>query len=231
MRRAIFFITFTIFLCGVKSTFFFTMKFIPFFFLVFLGFSFQSCSDSRWDIDTSDIEYSGEIHRLDTALFSDGKPITSDKLLALRSTYGEFLNMYLTDIMRVGMIDNPMTAGLFNRFLMDPTWKDLEKVIEEKHPNLDAESHQLERAFKRYAVIFNEDTLPKIIAYNSGFNVGIYPTSRYLGIGLEWYSGGDLEIMDRLPPDLFPQYKRDRMQPRFLVPNALRGWLFVKNKS
>lgn len=208
------------------------MKFTSFYFLLILGFLFQSCSHSRWDVDTSDVLYNGTILRLDTALFSNGGvPVTSDRLIALKSTYGDFLNMYLTDIMRVGPMDNPMTAGILNQFLMDPTWKDLEKVIEEKHPNLDSESNQLERAFKSYAVIFKEDTLPKIIAYNSGFNVGVYPTRAYLGVGLEWYSGGDLKIMDRLPPDLFPQYKRDRMQPRFLVPNALRGWLFVKHKS
>lgn len=188
------------------------------------------CTDSRWEIDTSKIEYDGTMHRLDKALFSK-KPITSAGLEALKSEYGDFLNMYLVNIMQVGPVDNPMTAGLLNDFLTDPTWVGLEKIIQKKHPNLASESKQLEKAFKRYAVFFDETQLPKIIAYNSGFNVGIYPTPGYLGIGLEWYSGSELDIMNRLPPTLFPQYQRDKMKPKYLVPNALKGWLKVKYKD
>lgn len=187
-----------------------------------------ACSDSRWKADTDSISYDGTIHRLDEAVFNSGKPIPADSLVALRGEYGDFLDAYLVDIMRVGPADNPMTAELFNRFLTDPTWQQLQKVIEEKHPNMNSESDRLETAFKRFGWFFGESRLPKLIAYNSGFNVGIYPTDQYLGMGLEWYSGGDLKILNRLPPDLFPQYKRDKMAPRFLVPNALKGWLMVR---
>ena len=55
--------------------------------------------------------------------------------------------------------------------------------------------------------------------------MGIYPDATNLGIGLEWYSGNDLEILNRLPPDLFPQYKRDKMMLEFMTINALKGWL------
>src|SRR5690606_24523461 len=50
----------------------------------------------------------------------------------------------------------------------------------------------------------------------------------WIGVGLEWYSGDDLPIIKRLPPDLFPKYKTEVMQPKYLVPNAVKGWLMVR---
>lgn len=204
-----------------------TIRVLSIFFVLLV---FQSCTDSRWQVDTSSVNYSGEIMRLDRELFSN-RPINPEYLQSLTPKYGEFLNNYLTDIMRVGKVNNPMTAELFNRFLTDPTWIGLQEIIEKHYPDLDSESARLENAFKHYAILFKQKQLPQIVAYNSGFNVGIYPTHDYLGIGLEWYSGGDLDILDRLPPDLFPQYKRDKMKPEYLVPNALKGWLFVEHQS
>jgi len=189
---------------------------------------FQSCNDSKWKADISNVDYNSEIGRLDLDVFNLGSDLNHDQLMDLKGKYDGFLNVYLTQIMQVGEVENPMTASLFQRFVTDPNWIELQEIIEEKHPNLDEQSADLEKAFKRYSVLFNESDLPEIVAYNSGFNVGIYPDKEFLGIGLEWYSGNDLKIFDRLPPDLFPQYKRDKMMPEFMTINALKGWLFVK---
>ena len=190
-----------------------------------------SCTESRWEADTSSIDYKGEILRLDQNLFVYENGISQDELLELKEKYGDFLNIYMTRIMQIGSIENPMTANLFSRFLADADWRELQDVINRKHPDLNKESAELENAFKRYAVLFKETGLPQITAYNSGFNVGIYPDSMNLGIGLEWYSGNDLDILNRLPPDLFPQYKRDKMMPEFMTINAFKGWLYYRYQN
>lgn len=189
---------------------------------------FASCTDSRWKTDTSSIEYSGEILRLDRDLFAYESGISQEELLALNGKYGDFLNTYMVEVMQLGVVENPMTANLYSRFLADVEWQELQEIINKKHPNLKKESAELENAFKRYAVLFQETELPQITAFNSGFNVGIIPNATNLGIGLEWYCGNDLEILNRLPPDLFPQYKRDKMMPEFMTINALKGWLYFK---
>lgn len=189
---------------------------------------FQSCNDSRWNADTSEVDYNGEIHRLDKTVFSLGDNMDQSNLVALQGEFDGFLNIYLKQIMQVGEAENAMTASLFQRFVTDPNWIELQSLIESKYPNLDKESAELENAFKRYAILFNDSNLPTLVAYNSGFNVGIYPDKEFLGIGLEWYCGNDLGIFNRLPPDLFPQYKRDKMMPEYMTINALKGWLFVK---
>ncbi len=190
-----------------------------------------SCDDSRWEVDTDGIEYDGEILRLDKELFDYQTTLDAERLTALEKTYGPFLDVYLMDIMQIGRHDNAMTPGLLGRFVGDRVWQELQKDIERIHPSLELEQDQLSEGFKRYGSFFNADTLPQVIAYNSGFNIGVYPSAEYLGIGLEWYSGSDLDVIDRLPPDMFPQYKRDAMQPSYLVPNALKGWILVKHQE
>lgn len=207
------------------------MKIFSFYAFLLLVIILSSCQNDRWDVDVSDLSYDQEILRLDQAVFELDVRSEENTLLMLRDTYGEFLDIYLEEIMRVGPVDNPMTGPLLSQFTSDPNWRTLQNDIDKKHPNMDVESDNLGAALKRYSKHFNVDSLPKLVAYNSGFNVGVYPSSRWLGIGLEWYSGTELPILKQLPPEMFPQYKRDKMNPDYLCTNALKGWLMVKHQS
>ncbi len=207
------------------------MKFsihICFILLVFIGFA---CSSDRWEVDTTAVNYSSQIARLDEDIFAVNPDRAFEEITALQEPYGKFLEIYFRDIMQSGNPDNTMSAQLLMRFTTDPKWEELQRDIETRFSDMGLYEEQLGEAFKRYAVHFNEDTLPQIIAYNSGFNIGIYPTKAYLGIGLEWYAGSDLKVVQQLPPDLFPQYKRDKMKPEFLSVNALKGWLMVAHQE
>ena len=184
-----------------------------------------SCSTDRWQTDTSSVRYDARFARLDKAIFNISPEGAYDSLQAIRSSFDPFTDTYLVEIVRVGEGENPMTASLLLRFIQDPVWQELQKIIESRHPDLHAEEAMLENALRRYAVFFDTDSLPQLVAYNSGFNVGIYPSRETLGVGLEWYSGTDFDIIKQLPPDLFPQYKRDKMKPEYLAINALKGWL------
>jgi uncharacterized protein YjaZ len=166
--------------------------------------------------------------RLDRDVFAFDSTGQQIDLQNLTEKYGKFSTYYFKDIMRMGPPESKMTAGLLRQFTSDPNWEELQQLINNKYPNLNAESDQLTYALKRYAVLMDNKKLPTVVTYNSGYNVGLFPTEQYLGIGLEWYLGSEHKILNRLPPDVFPQYKRQKMQPQFMVPNALKGWLSVK---
>lgn len=191
---------------------------------------FQSCADRRYDVDTSTVSYELNIKRLDRDLFAN--PVKNEEWLKdFNDEYGSFSPIYFEEIMRIGDPDNPMTAGLANRFTEDPTWSQLQRIVEQQFPDLQAESAELEEAIKRYSIHFDTRELPKVVAYNSGYNVGIYPSQDWLGIGLEWYCGNNHAIIEQLPPDLFPKYKLNKMLPEFMVPNAVKGYLYYQLKD
>jgi len=190
-----------------------------------------SCTGNRYEVDTSEVAYDPSFLRLDRAIFDKSASISPNEVEELNEEFGNFFRIYTREIMQMPPPDNPMLPEFLNRFTKDPVWQKLDRLIDEKYPDLDLPAQKIGSALKQYAVHFDLDTLPQLVAYNSGFNVGIYPSQEWLGVGLEWYIGSDNEIVKQLPPDLFPQYKRDKMQPNYLVVNAVKGWLFFNHRD
>ena len=196
--------------------------------IFFLAVVVAGCSDHRFDADVSNIEYRAEFERLDKAVFALDRDEPLPGYRALLEKHDVIFVDYVEDIMRTGEASNPMTAALLMRFTEERVWSGLQEHIESVFPQLTPFEQELRNGLKRFAYFFNENQLPRLAAYNSGYNVGIYPSDEWLGVGLEWYAGTDHKYVNQLPPDLFPQYKRDKMQPQFMVPNALRGWLLYR---
>ena len=184
-----------------------------------------SCSENRWESDTKSIDYRPSFVRLDHMVFD---PSHTPSLAEFYRNRPEIVNAYTFDIMQIAPYGNAMTQTLLDGFRTDPNWQEMQAIVDQTFPDLKKEEAELGSALKRYAVFFDRSDLPLLVAYNSGFNYGVYPDSTWLGIGLEWYCGGDNAVVKRLPPDLFPQYKRQNMATEYLVPNALTGWISVK---
>jgi hypothetical protein len=190
-----------------------------------------ACSRDRHYVDISAVEYDAKFQRLDQAVFESPGNFNMGDITALDKDFGTFLPIYFTSIMQMPSADNPMLPEFLNRFTEDAVWQKLQKEIDVTYPDLAVHEQKLRDGLKAYAVHFNEDSLPRLVAYNSGFNVGIYPSSDWLGVGLEWYLSPQNEVVKQLPPELFPQYKRDKMKPQYLSVNALKGWLFFKHQD
>ncbi|MCH2213777.1 MAG: hypothetical protein MK086_01270 [Flavobacteriales bacterium] len=190
-----------------------------------------SCSGNRFKVDVSSVSYKAEFKRLDKEMFALHSPISEATSVNLNEEYGDFFGAYTQDIMQMPPPDNPMLPEFISRFTNNPTWQNLQADIDETYPNLSTKERVLENALKAYSIHFGETNLPMLVAYNSGFNIGIYPSDDWLGVGLEWYLSPENGTVKKLPPDLFPQYKRDKMKPEYLAINALKGFLFYKNQN
>ncbi len=222
---AIFFITFAGFNSVQKYIIFNSMSGPRCFVFCFVVLAAFGCAEPRFDADITSVDYEARFIRLDREVFALDTDHPLPRYNALTEEHRSIFGDYVEDIMRVGSVENPMTASLLMRFTSAPEWRGLQEHVESVFPDLKPFEAELGRALKRYAVLFGKNELPELAAYNSGFNVGIYPSDDWLGVGLEWYAGSDHKYVKQLPPDLFPQYKRDKMQPEYLVPNALRGWV------
>ncbi len=165
------------------------------------------------------------------AIYSLDNEISGLDISSLNTEFGDFFGLYCTQIMQMPEPENPMLPGFMMRFTNDPVWADLGSLISEAYPDLNVQEKELGSWLASYAAHFNLDTLPQLVAYNSGFNVGIFPSDRWLGVGLEWYLSSDNRVVRKLPPDLFPQYKRDKMRPEYLSINAFKGWLFYRHQE
>ncbi len=185
------------------------------------------CNGDRHRIDTGDVQLDIDIYRLDQLLFH--APNDSLHLASLRAhaELGEMYQVYIEDILQGAPIGDPQLSVMLSRFVNDPDWSTVQVAIDSVFREMSGEEMEFTEVFKRMRVLFPDSMVPKIVAYNSGYNYGIYPTDSALGIGLEWFIGPDHPVIGVLAADAFPQYVKDRMRPEMLVPSAVKGWLMV----
>ncbi len=197
--------------------------------LIILGVS--SCSDSprpKNAIDNQEVkqELKLNFHHLDRELFAHNKDLKDLQAwhANMLGTDTVFYRLYLQNILQI-MPDSQVVFSLY-RFVGDRLWKELQVEVEKAYPNTNAQDSALNMAFSRLLTWFPQMKKPEIYYFNSGFNVGIWPDSNMLGIGLEWYLGKENKMVKSLPPD-FPQYQRDNMDRGNLAGDAIKGWLLV----
>lgn len=182
---------------------------------------------SHKSVDVEGVRLELEIGRLDQALFHttpDSLPLVSRKAHA---TYGEFYRTYIEDILQGAPLGDPQLTNVLGRFVFDPDWQRAQYAVDSVLGDMELQRIDLEAAFKRLRVLFQDSLIPDVVAFNSGYNFGIYPTDSVLGVGVEWFIGTDNAVIGMLAPEAFPQYVKDRMRPEMLVPSALKGWLLV----
>ncbi len=167
------------------------------------------------------------IERLDRELFH--APSDSMAAVSLRAyaRHGEFYRIYIEDILQGAPIGDPRLPLVLHRFVLDPDWSEAQRAVDRVLGDLEPQRMLFEKAFTRLKHHFPDSLTPRIVAFNAGYNYGIFPTDSVLGFGVEWFIGKDHPVVGYLAPEAFPQYVKARMVPEMLVPSAVKGWLLV----
>ncbi len=187
-----------------------------------------SCTgDGHTDLPIEDIQLHVHIGRLDHDVFHTAPDSLRAMSLKASAEYGTFYRTYVEDILQGTPLEDPRLPLMLRTFATDPDWSLAQQAVDSLLGDLEPQRQTFEDGLKRLEVLFPDSLTPRIIAFNSGFNYGIYPTDSVLGIGLEWFIGKDHPVIGYLAPEAFPQFVKDRMRPEMLVPSALKGWLLV----
>lgn len=167
------------------------------------------------------------IERLDRDLFHAPADSMAAASLRAHAHYGEFYRIYIEDILQGAPVGDPRLPMVLNSFVRDPDWSAAQEGVDSVLGDMEAERMLFEKAFGRLRALFPDSLTPRVIAFNSGYNFGIFPTDSVLGFGAEWFIGPDHPVIGYLAPEAFPNYVKARMRPEMLVPSAVKGWLLV----
>lgn len=167
------------------------------------------------------------VERLDQDLFH--APPDSLRAASLRAyaRYGEFYRIYIEDILRGASVNDPRLPVVLHRIVRDPDWSEAQRAADSVLGDMARQEALFSGAFTRLKAEFPDSLTPRVVAFNSGYNYGIFPTDSVLGVGVEWFIGRDHPVVGYLAPEAFPQYVKARMEPAMLVPGAVKGWLLV----
>jgi hypothetical protein len=162
------------------------------------------------------------INRFDQALFKIQKDsFTADTINVYRQ-FGSFLDLFASQIIRVGNKSFPLFRENLLGFTNDPDIQSVYKEVQRQFTDLSAEEADLSTAFTRFHLAFPDTFIPRIYSMISGFSYNIVIADSALGIGLDMYLGDSCKFYQLLA---LPQYKIDRMNRQQMVPDIIRGFL------
>lgn len=168
-----------------------------------------------------------EVVRLDQELFRTPPDSMASTCARLQEQLGDFWQLYVEDILQAAPSNDARLPLALNAFVTDPDWQQAQAAVDSSLGDLSGQLADLTEAFGRLKAIAPDSLTPRIIVFNSGFNYGLYPTDRDLGIGAEWFIGPEQRVISFLDPISFPQYVKERIRPEMLAPGAVKGWLMV----
>jgi hypothetical protein len=162
-----------------------------------------------------------KVERLDQDLFAMADDTAGNFNLRLYAKYGEFYRLYVERVLQAAPFDDPRLPLALSHFVHDPDWVNVQRTADSVLGDMSGQEAEFNEAFGHLKQYFPDSLTPRIIAFNSGFNYGVLPTDSVLGFGVEWFVGRDSPVVQYLSPDIFPQYRKDRMRPEVLVPSVM----------
>ena len=190
-----------------------------------------SCSNDKWEINPDDVDLGKEFRvrtfHQDIKDLPESDSIAVEKLIRV---YGEFWADYSEDVLKLGPFGEPSTAQALRGFLNHPSTIETLAAIDttsgsaERIRNF---SLELENGFKRLHALLPGEPVPDVILMPSGFNHSVYPREDFIAVGLDMFIGHEHPILNYLPPEKFPQYRKLRMHPDLITAKAFRGWMLV----
>ncbi|MBL7943800.1 MAG: hypothetical protein JNM00_13590 [Flavobacteriales bacterium] len=193
-----------------------------------------SCGENPLQsVDTEGINIDLRPYRLDKAVFGIDFSKPAESQAGIYREAGDFWCEYVEGILGAGPCMDDSTIAIMKYFVEDMYMSDAYKTIEKTFdPDTEAKVNRLlGEGFRHYAYYYPDSVVPRVIYFHSGLNFGIYPTDSVMAIGLDFYLGPQSEVVRSLPPDVFPEYAKNNMDPAYIPTDALKGWLLVDNEA
>jgi len=179
--------------------------------------SLASCSNNRWNIDTSTITINQQFKRFDKDLFAIPHDSIWQYVPTLEKKYDRFFELYNTQIIRIGGTNQLDYDKKLLYFLTDPDMEDCYAEVQKSFPDLFFKD-ELNEAFKRYHSYFPEKPIPDIYTHVSGFNQSIVVDSGYISISLDKYLEPQSKFYQMLRT---PQYLKQNMRPEKITSDVI----------
>ena len=196
----------------------------------FAGIVLFSCtSKSKLEGEVQPLEEKLTLHRFDRELLDadiyDLKNLNKKWL----KDYGILYESFLSQMINAGSAQDPMVDYRLEKFLTDSIIQLINGRMKSVFSDFEVHENELNQAFARYHFYYPEETLPVLVPFYSSFNAKTFPYNDTLGIGLDMFLGRNEEVVSLLPPEFFPQYLKQDMDPENLVLEAVKSWVYVKH--
>ena len=190
-------------------------------------FLFTSCRRDPYDVNLDDVKIELRFYDADSLLSSQNPRTYLEVRNALKSMDNDVYGYLFGYCYRIPV--QPDSAFLRGMGLIynDPYVKALEQEINQKFAASRAKHHvKLFESCQRMKALLPAIESPQnIIWANSAFTSSIFCSKKSMVIGLERYLGARSKSIQKLPSNQFYEWIKEGMEERYLVRDAVLGWL------
>jgi len=179
-----------------------------------------SCTRNPLKVNVSNVLIDLRIKHLDVDLLKQKHDQMQAAIPALKSSYGEFFDIFTYRMIAIGGAEQPNFPELLYLFVSDTLIRKLEVNVAQKVDTIQLRK-ELETAFRHYKYYFPEKEIPVVYTCISGFNQSVVISEKIIGVSLDKYMGADSPFYEQLG---LPGYKRKNMHPAKMVSDMMQAW-------
>jgi hypothetical protein len=191
------------------------------FFLALAAWLLSACKSPARQADISSIDLQLHLERFDRELFEMDQDTMERAIDAMYRKYGDFFDIFNVHIISIGQASSRRYPSYLSMFINDPTNRDIFEYTQEVYASTTELEDVLNRGFKHYLYHYPDSLVPRIVAYVSRFNQGLFTVGHFVGVGLDQYLGEDCRFYQQMGN---PKYLVRNKIPSRVPIDAMTAW-------
>lgn len=191
------------------------------FFLTTVVLVMTGCSSNPLEADISGIDLNMKLERFDQDLFEmdqDSMDFAIDKLY---KEYGDFFDVFNVHVISIGQASSRRYSSFLSMFINDPTNREVYEYTNEVFASTADIESQLSDGFSHYLYHYPDSLPPRVVAYVSRFNQGLFTVESFVGVGLDQYLGSSCDYYHQMGT---PLYLARKKEPARLAVDVMTAW-------
>ncbi len=191
------------------------------FFLAVIGLLVNACKSKPMEVDISGIDFRVRLERFDRALFEMGQDTLEGAIDAMYVRYGDFFDVFNVHVIGLGQASSRRYPSYLSMFINDPINQEVYDYTKQVYASTDVLEEELSDGFRRYLYHYPDSVPPRVVAYISRFNQGLFTVGHFVGVGLDQYLGSDCSYYQQMGT---PNYLVQKKEPARVPSEVMTAW-------
>jgi len=166
------------------------------------------CRNNSLDVDISGVDLNIELERFDRDLFGMNQDTMDAAIDAMYMQYDDFFDVFNAHVISIGQASSRRYSSYLSMFINDPTNREVYEYTDQIYTNTTELEEELSNGFKHYLYHYPDSVPPRVVAYVSRFNQGLFTVGHFIGVGLDQYLGYDCEYYQQMGTPLYLAQKK-----------------------
>ena len=190
-------------------------------FLFPMVFVLAACNSKPLDVDVSGVQANIKLERFDRDLFMMGQDTMNAAIGTLYEEYGDFFDVFNVHVISIGQASSRRYSSYLSMFINDPINREVFEYTNEVFASATAIEEELTNGFRHYLYHYPDSLPPRVVAYVSRFNQGLFTVGSFVGVGLDQYLGSECKYYHQMG---IPSYLVRKKVPEQVPLDVMYAW-------